>query len=131
MRSLRLLFTNEGASFDLTAPLSGEMECGVQNALVNIGTMQGGDRIYPTKGTRLFRQAVTGALFDATAAHHASNYAALDTLRFIKTVDYSDTVEKIETMAIKPASYKQNRIVVDVQFTSSTGRVSGTLTTLT
>ena len=131
MRTLRVLFAHQGASFDLSAPLSGELECAVQNALINIGTLQGSDGIYPTKGTRLLRQALSGALFDANAAAHASNYAALDTLKFIKGVDYIDTAEKIETMAIKPASYTQGRLVVDAQFISSSGRVSGTLTTLT
>jgi hypothetical protein len=131
MRTLRLLFAHQGASFDLDAPLSGELECAVQNALVNIGSVQGSDGVYPTKGTRLLRQALNGVMFDNNAATHASNYAALDTLKFIKAADYPDTVERITTMAIKPASYSQGRLVVDAQFTSSAGRVSGTLTTLT
>lgn len=129
MKTLRLIFTREGASFD-TVPLEGEFECSVQNALVNIGSLQGGDHVYPDKGTTLFRKALSGALYDLNTANHASNFAALDTLRFCKASDYLDTGEKLTGMTLKPAVFSHGVLSLDAVFNSSAGRTSGVLTTL-
>ena len=130
MRTLRLLFSKAGASFDLV-PLEGDFECSVQNALVNLGSVQGGDKVFPDKGTDLLKTAVSGALFDLNSANHASNYAALDTLAFSKAADYQDNPEPITGMTLKPATFTGGVLTLDVKFTSSRGRTSGVITTLT
>lgn len=129
MKTLRLLFTKEGASFD-TTPLEGEFECSIQNALVNIGSLKGGDTAFPDKGTNLLMSALNGALVDLNSANHVTVVAALDTLLFEQAHDYPDTVEKLSTLSLKPATFSGGAVVVDAQFKSSLGRVSGTITTL-
>ena len=129
MKTLRLLFSKEGASFD-TTPLEGEFECAVQNALVNIGSIKGGDTAFPTKGTDLLMSALNGALVDLNSANHVTVVAALDTLLFSQANDYADTAEQLSSLSLKPAAFSGGAIIIDAQFKSSLGRVSGSITTL-
>lgn len=128
MKTLKIMFSKNGASFDLGAPLYGEFECSVQNALVNIATLQGSDYVFPEKGTTIYKSALNGSLVDLNAARHAANFAALDTFLFLRDTDYLDAVERIANIELRALSIAQGVLTVETVFTSSTGRVSGTLT---
>lgn len=129
MKTLRLIFSKNGASFDVV-PLEGEFECAVQNALVNIGSVKGSDSVFEDKGTNLLKSALNGALVDLNSANHVTVAAALDTLLFSQATDYPDTTERLSTLALKPASFSGGVITIDAQFKSSLGRVSGSITNL-
>ncbi len=129
MKSLKLNFNSDGADFDLVQIADG-FTCDIQAALVNIGTMAGSDRAYPEKGTNLLKAGVRSALFDIVAANHASNFAALSTLLFIRDHDYDDNPNPLAKIILKPALYDGRLLKLDAEFTGEDGTVSGVLTNL-
>lgn len=102
----------------------------VQNALVNIGTGQGTDPVYPERGTTLQRDAVDGKLIDLNSAQHASNFAAVDTLAFTKTYTPESDTSNLSEVRLEPADFTGTRLMIDAIFTSVAGQTVGVKTVL-
>ena len=130
MKGLKLTFAARGASLDLSS-LVEDFDCVVQNAMVCIATAAGSDAIYPGKGTNLLKQALSGAVVDVRSAGHASNFAAVDTLFFSRSNDYSDSTEKLAKAELQPVSMSQESLQLTAQFTSTAGKVVGITSALT
>lgn len=130
MKSLKINFNGaDGTVFDLVEVVEG-FNCTIQNALVNIGTRRGSDRLMSEKGTDLLKAGIQGVLVDLNAANHASNFAALATLSFTTSVERPDSEETLAALVLQPSFFDGRLLQVDAQFTSSTGAVYGTLTVL-
>ena len=83
MKGIKLNFAAEGASLDLSAPVTG-FDTSVQNGLVNFGTAAGTDHIFPDRGTDLMKQAQAGQMLDDRGAMHAANSTARCTISSIR-----------------------------------------------
>lgn len=76
---------------DLNKKASGKM-LESQKCLLNIGTESNTDFIFTERGTNLFREALSGVIYDTLSAEHSGNLAAVDSLFFVRenTVNIAD-----------------------------------------
>lgn len=107
MKGLKLQLSDTGV-VELVPEVVEGVECIKQNALVNLLTAVGSDRVYPDRGTRLFAAGTQGIIHDVRSAQHEANFAALDTLTFSRLHEYAsqlnDTIEnlQLELREIRP-----------------------------
>ncbi len=106
-----------------SASVSG-FQCVVQNALVNIGTRQGTDPVYDTRGTNLQKDAAYGRLIDLNSAQHSSNFAALDTLSFSRDTEGGDP-SGLAQVNLAPAEFSGNGLSLEAKFLSIDGKSVG------
>lgn len=129
MEGLKINFTNGDIYIDTNNKVSG-FSTTVQNALANIGTRAGTDRIYPNKGTEILKNAAEGKIVGFNVANHESQLAALDTLFFSR--EYETTNEPTEKMGevfLDPISYDGLKLKINAAFTDFTGTTTvGTVT---
>jgi hypothetical protein len=104
----------------------------IQNALVNIGTRQGTDRIYPSKGTSILKSAVEGKIVGFNVANHESQLAALDTLFFSREYETStDLSIRLGKVFMDTLSYEDNKLKINAAFSNFPGTITkGTVTIL-
>jgi len=126
MRGLRINFGSGGARLDLAATVSG-LAALAQNALVNIGTHAGSDPVFPTRGTGLMRAAVEGRLVNATTARHHANFAAVDTLFFMRGTDPAGETPRLARVWLTQESFDGARLTLSARFESTEGTSMGTL----
>jgi hypothetical protein len=96
----------------------------VQNAMVNIGTRQGTDPVYPDRGTNLQLDAAAGRLIDLNSAQHSSNFAALDTLSFSKETA-GDETNGMEQVTLAPAEFTGAALSLEAKFQAADGQTVG------
>lgn len=114
MTGLALKFENGKALIDLTRVRSGT-DHELQTALINALTWEGSDKVYPTKGTMLQRDAARGYLVGFQTARHAANFAALQTLEFMKN---TRTLE-LDDLRMEPVTFENQHLRID--FTGYSG----------
>lgn len=131
MRGIKINFSDGVAVIDPTAHVAG-FDATVQNALVNIATRNGTDRIYADKGTSILARAVEGKIVGMNEANHQAQLAALDTLYFSRKHETSaDSKIKLGAVAMKPVTYDGDSLKLNVAFTDlAISRTVGTETTL-
>lgn len=120
LKSLKINFTKEGASLNFESVVRG-FESTKQNAIVNLGTQKGSDKVYPEKGTGLMEAAFKGAISgNAMEAGHQANFAASDTLFFMATLpDQDENEEGIEKISIEPTGFDGYHLRMKVDITSN------------
>jgi hypothetical protein len=128
MRGVALIFGEAGPTFGTAAVVG--FEATVQNALVNLGTRQGTDPLYPERGTTLQKDASAGKLVELNSAQHASNFAASDTLFFLRDFDAVGDPDAISELKLAPANSDQKSLLLEATFLSADGRVLGLAATL-
>lgn len=120
-KSIALEFQKEGAvALLLGASVSG-FQAVVQNALVNLLTDAGSDLLFATRGTRLFKTALAGGIFNTRSASHACNFAAANTLFFSREYEISETPDKLQDVSMRPISVGINQMDASVSFSSVGG----------
>jgi len=129
MKGLAIDFSAGGPKLNTVVAVEGFYTT-VQNGMVNVGTTQGSDPIYPTRGTQLLRTALDGGIVNYTAARHASNFAALSALTFITSNEDAGATETLVDVTLAPAELDILHLKVDAQFTSSLGTVVGIVSNL-
>lgn len=127
MKSLKLQFRRDGATL-LTDAAVENRDATVQACLVNFATHAGSDPTHPSRGTDLLKRAVTGLLISNQAAMHACNFAAVDTLFFVRAEEHAkSTHDKVTSILTKPALVDKTSLQVDLQFTFASGTVVGVI----
>lgn len=121
-------FTGETPTFG-TGRIGG-FAAAVQNALVNLGTAQGSDPLYPERGTTLQQAAVEGRLIDLNSAQHNANFAAVDTLAFGRIHTEASDPGGVAAVQLEPADFNGSRVLIDALFTANDGTTVGIKTTL-
>lgn len=124
MKGLKITFEATGATISTSEKVEG-VAAQVQNSLVNIAQQKGSDKLFPNKGTDIFRQALQGRIAGLQEAHHLSNFAALDTLFFIRDTLRDQDMTKISRVVLKPFEYSGNRLRITSSFEFSDGSVVG------
>lgn len=130
MKGIRLIFGENGVTYDFTTPVEG-FEATVQNALVNLGTQVGTDRMFPDRGTDLLKTGLSGAIVDLNTAGHASSLAALDTLFFSRTWEQAGVEEKLARIQLRPLSLQDRSLLLEGIFVSTAGKQIGVSSLLT
>ena len=82
MDGIALQFNSSGA-VQILPSLVEDQTCTSQNAVVNLLTEQGTDKIFPTRGTTVFQEAVSGGIISRQVATNVGNFAAINTLFFM------------------------------------------------
>ena len=130
MKGIRVNFSEEGATIDFNDTVNNFYSI-FQNAIVSVGTKQGTDQIYPTKGTTFFERAVKGGISTLTEASHSSNFAADEVMDFNQKTDEAPIDSKLSVFRLIPVSFvKGEKLEVDVYAESSSGHVIQTSTVI-
>jgi hypothetical protein len=126
MRGIAIDFVKEGAVLSVTRQVT-DFDTIVQNSLVNCGTVAGSDPLYSGRGTELYSGSdLIGRVTTYEDAYHASNFAALDTLNFMRASDYDDDEhEKIQSVALEPIKYEGAQLNLNAVVTGSNGTRRG------
>lgn len=129
MKAVRIDFSGDKPVFDFSKPLA-DFSCTVQNALVNTGTDNGSDPIYPDRGTDLKKDGAQGKMVNATWATHAANFAALRTLSFIQQTEMQSNSFKLQGFILRCALLSPQTAVIAAQAISDDGTTIGFLATM-
>jgi hypothetical protein len=131
MEGISINFLNGNIFIDTDKKVEG-FNATVQNALVNIGTRRGTDRIYPEKGTEILQNAVQGKIVGLNVANHEAQLAAIDTLFFSREHETTtDDNVKLGQVFMDTITYEGTKLKIESGFTnfSQTSSV-GTITLL-
>ena len=131
MKGLKIIFSKTDSSIDTENYVEG-FDTAVQNALVNIATQAGTDKIYSEKGTSLLKTALEGKIVGFTDSTHEAQIAALDTLFFSRAQDVGLTGGyRLGQVNLQPLEYVNNSLKITAAFTDlNNSRTVGTVTTL-
>lgn len=129
MEGLKINFVDGDIFIDTENKVTG-FSATVQNALVNIGTRQGTDKIYSTKGTEILKSAAEGKIVGFNVANHEAQLAAIDTLFFSREYETSrDPTVKMGKVFLDPLTYDGVKLRINAAFTDFTEATTvGTVT---
>ena len=108
MTGIALKFENGKASIDLTRVRS-DVDHELQTALVVALTVLGSDTAFPTQGTTLHHDAVSGLLINFQSARHSANFAAHNTMTFLSQTRSMTLTDLI----LDPVSFSNQRMRLD------------------
>lgn len=128
MTGLKVQFTDSGLNLVPDQAVDGSMTT-AQNALVNIGTSKNSDWAYPERGTDLLQSAVRDGIPTQTTARHYANFAAVDTLFFLRDTEAKTTDESLDLVELTPDRVDQNLAVFDVYLQFLNGQKLGRINT--
>jgi hypothetical protein len=131
MEGIKVNFLNGEIYIEPNEKITG-FDATVQNALVNIGTRRGTDKIYPGKGTNILKSAVEGKIVGLNVANHESQIAALNTLFFSREYETSaDLNIRLGKVFMDPLSYDGAKLRINSAFTNFPQTITkGTVTIL-
>jgi hypothetical protein len=131
MEGLKVNFLNGDIYVEPEAKVV-DFDATVQNALVNIGTRQGTDRIYPSKGTNILKRAVEGKIVGLNVANHEAQLAAINTLFFSREYETSTNLPvKLGKVFMDTLSYDGTKLRLNSAFTNLSETITkGTVTLL-
>lgn len=129
MEGLKINFENGNIHIDTDTKVTG-FDATIQNGLVNIGTRNGTDRIYPNKGTIILKSAVEGKIVGLNVANHEAQIAALDTLFFSREYETTDDPSvKLGKVFLDTLSYDGTKLRINAAFVNFTETITkGTVT---
>ncbi len=89
MEDIKIIFDGtNGTDIDLTSKVEGKLLYH-QKCLVNISTDVGSDNIYAARGTDLSKYVYNSSAVITSESVHIGNFAALDTLYFVREQEYA------------------------------------------
>lgn len=103
MKDLKITFFGDSTTINLDEKVE-DKNLYEQKVLINMVTERGSDPVYEYRGTRLLADAINGKVYSKTGTTHVGNFAALDTIYFIRSTDPED---------ITNASYTLNDVNVE------------------
>lgn len=131
MEGLKVNFLNGDIYIEPEAKVT-DFDATVQNALANIGTRQGTDRIYPDKGTSILKSAVEGKIAGLNVANHEAQLAAINTLFFSREYETSTNLSvKLGKVFLDTLSYDGAKLRINSAFINFPETITkGTVTLL-
>lgn len=126
MNGIRISFAEGGPRFDFRTPIK-EFYSTVQNALVNVGTDMGSDKIFVERGTNLKRDGAQGRMATTVWSNHSANFAALRTLSFAQQNDQETNSWKLQSFTLRCEQLVQDQVTLAVQAVSAGGQTVGGL----
>ena len=112
-----------GAQLDFQTEVSGFLN-EVQGALVNVLQDTGKDKLFGNRGTRLFRTALDGGIFNIRSASHVANFAAVDTLFFSREHSTANAENKLKEIILNPTAITLGSLEVEAGFVSIAGQTA-------
>ncbi len=124
MNGIRLNFSEGGPRFDFSRPVK-EFNSTVQNALVNVGTALGSDKVFVERGTDLKIDGAQGRMATTVWSNHSANFAALRTLSFVQQNDQETNSWKLQAFTLRCEKLVLDTVTLNVQAVSAGGQVVG------
>jgi len=124
MDGIKINLLDDVPALDFSSAIHG-FDADVQNAMVNIATRVGSDRLFKDRGTKLMVDAVQGRMVNLTWANHQANFAALSTLLFSQKTDVSQNTTGLQSLSLKAGVYNINRLSFQIQAKSVKGETRG------
>lgn len=97
MKDLKIIFDGDASTIELNG-LVEDKNLYEQKVLVNMVTENGSDKIFSSRGTKILADSMNGKVYSRTGAVHIGNFAALDTIYFIRSTDPEDIAEENYTL---------------------------------
>lgn len=97
MRDLKIIFDGDTSTIDFNS-LVEDKNLYEQKVLINMVTENGSDKIFPNRGTKMLADSINGKVYSRTGTVHIGNFAALDTIYFIRSTDPEDIAEENYTL---------------------------------
>lgn len=131
MVGLKLNFAPGEVTIDTNSKVT-DFDATIQNALVNIATRSGTDKIYPSKGTELLKRALEGRIVGLNSANHEAQVAAVSTLFFSREYETDLNVNvRLGRVNLSPITYENGLLKLAASFTDQAqSRTVGTTTLL-
>jgi hypothetical protein len=122
-KSLEIIFEPGGEiRLELDRAVEG-FSATAQNALVNLITDKGRDKIFPDRGTNLLQAALATGLSNRRAASHQANFAAADTLFFSRENELAPPEDKLARVSLVPSKLNLRVLELQATFVSVDNRV--------
>jgi len=125
MRGLAIIFTENGAQLD-TAKFVRQHGLKVQNALVNLGTGIGTDRVHPSRGTELAKKALSSGFRDIVESQHELNFATSASLFFERANEPMTEKWSLAEIRAEPATLVGRFMTANMSFEHVDQTVTGT-----
>lgn len=125
--SLKIDFDEKGAVLLFNEQVTGTRNT-AQKCLVNVGTLAGSSPMYSFRGTSLLLQAVHGELISVGTAQHAANFAALDTVLFVRNTDDPDRLsdtDRVTDMSLSVTGFSGQLLHLEASITFADATVIG------
>lgn len=121
MKDIKVIFKGDASEIDLTGEVV-DKNLYEQKVLINMVTAQGSDPTYPDRGTNLLLDSIRGKVYSKSGTIHVGNFAALDTIYFLRGTDYEDLYEApftVRDINVSTISYNnaENVLHLSVQVT--------------
>lgn len=100
MQGILLKSHPKGVALDLTS-LGDGVEMDFQNAYVHALTSKGSAVFEPDRGTTLRADIRAGAIRSANSARHASNFAALATMRYLRAQTPAPQFSQLQILPVR------------------------------
>ncbi len=110
MQGILLKAHPRGVALDFGGSGDG-VELDFQNAYVHALTARGSARFEELRGTDLRRDIRLGSISSANGARHASNFAALTTMRFLRA---QTPAPEFTQLQILPVKFENQRLQLDM-----------------
>lgn len=135
MRDIKIILNGDNSTIDLNSIVEDKLLY-EQKALVNMVTVNGSDPIFADRGTDLLRDAIYGKVYSSSGTIHIGNFAALDTIYFIKSTDsesVADADYTINDINVGGISYSNatNTLNLSVQVVYDDGTYTETVADIT
>jgi hypothetical protein len=121
---LALSFDKEGIRLLLDKSVSG-LPAQVQAALLNVACARGSDPVYADRGTELMERAARDGVWSPARAQHLVNFAAVDTLFFLREVEPRTLPSSLQDVGLTPGFLGVKTLELDLYCESLDGQSLG------
>lgn len=127
LRGIRIVFDPEAPAFiDWAKPIEG-FDSTVQCVMTHLGTSEGADAIFPTRGTALLNYGLIGRLSSTREAAHECNFAAVKVKDFVEDHTPPEITERISRVRVVPEEIVGRRLDTTVTIDTTSGLVVGSM----
>jgi hypothetical protein len=88
MKDVKIIFNGDASTINLTEEVN-DKNLYEQKVLINMVTEKGSDPVYADRGTDLLADSIRGKVYSRSGTIHVGNFAALDTIYFIRNTEPS------------------------------------------
>lgn len=125
MKGIKINFNESGATLSLNEIVE-DFNAINQDALVNLGTLPGTDKVNTERGSNLENLTIRGSsVFNLNSAVHAANISATETVDYIQNTEDILETEELLVMNLQPINFSINGLKINAQTISSNGEQIG------
>jgi hypothetical protein len=129
MSGIALSFDRDGIRLMPDVSVSG-LPAQAQAALLNVACSRGSDFMYEDRGTELMERAARDGIWSPGQAQHLCNFAAVDTLFFLRATEAATGPDSLKDVGLTPGPVSGQGMEIDLYCESLNGQSLGLSPTL-